>query len=68
MMTSSSHQAITFIEKLNILSSRLSLRDDKQAKSEALQLSRQLTTSLEEPDNAAVGLAYSVAPSMPGSS
>ncbi|KAI2466043.1 putative O-methyltransferase [Annulohypoxylon bovei var. microspora] len=58
-MTSSSDQTITLIEKLNSLSSRLSSNDDIYARSEALQLSKQLTTSLEEPKDAAVHLAFS---------
>lgn len=59
-MASSSNQAITLIEKLNKLSSRLSSKDDVQANNEALQLSKELTASLEEPKNAAVHLAFSV--------
>ncbi|KAI1212409.1 putative O-methyltransferase [Annulohypoxylon truncatum] len=58
-MASSSNQAITLIEKLNKLSSRLSSKDDVQANNEALQLSKELTASLEEPKNAAVHLAFS---------
>ncbi|KAI0011121.1 hypothetical protein F4779DRAFT_575080 [Xylariaceae sp. FL0662B] len=59
MMSPNSDETITIIEKLNSLSSTLSLGNDNHAKSEALQLSRQLTRSLEKPENTAVDLAFS---------
>ncbi|KAI1073721.1 putative O-methyltransferase [Whalleya microplaca] len=58
-MTLESDQTIAIIQKLNNLSSRLSLEDDTHAKNEALQLSKQQTASLEKPENTAVDLAFS---------
>lgn len=65
MMASNPDQTITIIEKLNGLRSRLSSGGDTHAQSEALRLSRQLTTSLEKPENTAVDLAFSVSPPPP---
>ena len=56
-MTSTPDQ---IIEKLNGIRPRLSLKDDIHAKKEALELSKQLAASLEEPENAAVNLCFAV--------
>ncbi|KAI0839341.1 sterigmatocystin 8-O-methyltransferase [Hypoxylon sp. FL0890] len=58
-MASSLDESVTLIERLNDISSILSKGDNVHAKDEALQLSRQLTASLEQPENAAVDLAFS---------
>ncbi|KAI1455340.1 putative O-methyltransferase [Annulohypoxylon moriforme] len=47
------------IESLNSIRLRFPLKDNIHAKEEALQLSKQLTASLEDPRNAAVNLALS---------
>lgn len=50
------------IEQLSNLSTKLSSGGDdaEDARNEALQLSRKLTTSLEKPANVAVDLAFAV--------
>lgn len=48
------------IEQLSSISRKLSDTQDKKARNEALQLSRKLTASLEEPMNVAVDLCFSV--------
>ncbi|KAI2619934.1 S-adenosyl-L-methionine-dependent methyltransferase [Hypoxylon sp. NC1633] len=58
-MAPSPDQSVNLIEGLSRLSSRLSLGDDPQVRNEALRLSRQLTASLEQPENTAVDLAFS---------
>lgn len=52
-------ETTTIIEKLGGLSGKLSAGDDT-ARSEALQLSRLLTSSLEKPATTAVDLAFAV--------
>ncbi|KAH9905815.1 putative O-methyltransferase [Xylariomycetidae sp. FL2044] len=58
MMMPNSQQSTAIIEKLESLRTRLASGDDPQAKAEALNLSRQLTASLEQPENTAVNLAF----------
>lgn len=54
-------QTVDLIKQLSSLSTKLSsTRDDPSTRNEALQLSRRLTASLEEPANVAVELAFSV--------
>lgn len=48
------------ISKLDALAARLKNKDDHEAKKECLRLSKALTSQLEEPDNVAVSLAFSV--------
>jgi hypothetical protein len=48
------------ITQLNNLTAKLSAGNDETARREALRLSRQLTTCLEDPVNIAVDLAFSV--------
>ncbi|KAI1139528.1 sterigmatocystin 8-O-methyltransferase [Hypoxylon sp. FL0543] len=58
-MSSSLDESVALVERLNSLSPRLSQGDDVQARNEALRLSRQLTASLEQPENTAVDLVFS---------
>lgn len=56
-------QTVDLIKQLSSLSTKLSSAgDDQGPRNEALQLSRRLTASLEEPVNVAVDLAFSVRP------
>lgn len=48
------------ISKLHALEVRLKNKDDHDARKECLRLSKALTSQLEEPDNVAVSLAFSV--------
>ncbi|KAI1386837.1 putative O-methyltransferase [Hypoxylon trugodes] len=50
-------QAVTLIEQLSVASPKLS-SGDQTARKEALELSRKVTASLEQPGDAAVGLAF----------
>ncbi|KAI0012631.1 putative O-methyltransferase [Xylariaceae sp. FL0662B] len=56
-IATNSSDATTLIEKLNSLSLKLSTGDEN-ARKEAYQLSKRLTTSLDKPENAAVDLAF----------
>ncbi|KAI0157909.1 putative O-methyltransferase [Hypoxylon sp. FL1284] len=58
-MASSVDESVELIEQLHSLSAKLSQGSDAKAKVEALQLSKQLTASLEQPENTAVDLAFS---------
>ncbi|CAJ2504618.1 Uu.00g120120.m01.CDS01 [Anthostomella pinea] len=53
-----SNQAAALIAQLNNLSAKLS-SDDQSARKEALQLSKRLAGTLEQPENVAVELAFS---------
>lgn len=56
-------QTVDLIEQLSCLSTKLSSAGDNPGtRKEALQLSRRLTASLEDPTNVAVELAFSVNP------
>ncbi|KAI0161875.1 putative O-methyltransferase [Hypoxylon sp. FL1284] len=59
IMASNLGQSVSLIERLNDLTSRLSQEDSADARSEASKLSRQLTASLEQPENTAVNLIFS---------
>jgi hypothetical protein len=48
------------IAKLHALEPRLKDKDDHQARKECLRISKALTSQVEEPDNVAVSLAFSV--------
>lgn len=50
----------TLITQLNELCPQLASEEDNSAKIEALQIIRKLSTSLAEPANVAVDLAFSV--------
>lgn len=57
------NESAAIIEKLGLLTSKLSSDDDQtaeDARNEALQLSRQLTSQLEKPITTAVDLAFAV--------
>lgn len=55
------NQTVSLIEQLQKLGARLSANEnDQAAQNEALELSRKLTASLEQPRNVAVDLMYSV--------
>ncbi|RYP63324.1 hypothetical protein DL769_006996 [Monosporascus sp. CRB-8-3] len=55
-----SSNSTDLIEQLSQLSPRLSSGEDKDARKEALQLSKKLTASLEQPEDVAVALAFSL--------
>lgn len=48
------------ISKLQTLASRLSNEEDRDARKECLQISKALTAQLEEPENVAVDMIFSV--------
>lgn len=55
------NQTVDLIHQLSSLSSRLCPGDDqKNARTEALRLTKQITAGLEPPETAAMDLAYSV--------
>jgi hypothetical protein len=58
-MDTSQNETASIIDRLAKLSPRLSNGDD-QTRKEALELSRSLTAKLEQPENVAVELAFSV--------
>ncbi|OTB08556.1 hypothetical protein M426DRAFT_7869 [Hypoxylon sp. CI-4A] len=58
-MSSTLNESVVLIEKLNLLAPKLSHGDGIHARNEALQLSKQLTSSLEQPETSAVDLAFS---------
>lgn len=60
MPTPTSDPVVDLIEQLSQLSSRLSSSDFPEARKEALQLSKQITMSLEQPEDVAVASAFSV--------
>jgi hypothetical protein len=61
-LTIMANEPTAIIEKLGVLSARLTSGDDtaEDARNEALQLSRQLTSCLEQPVTTAVDLAFAV--------
>jgi hypothetical protein len=58
-MDSSQNEAASVIDRLAKLSPKLS-NGDEQTRKEALALSKSLTAKLEQPENVAVELAFSV--------
>lgn len=52
--------APALISKLQTLASRLSNDEDRDARKECLQISKALTAQLEEPENVAVDMIFSV--------
>lgn len=56
----SSEDASALINKLSSLSSHGALDSDAKARKEALRLSKALAATLDEPENVAVELAFSV--------
>lgn len=55
------NQTVALIQQLASLSAKLSADEHEHgARKEALQLSRQITASLEQPQNVAIDLAFSV--------
>ncbi|KAI0514347.1 putative O-methyltransferase [Xylaria bambusicola] len=58
-MASPPNTAVDIIEQLNDLKAKLSSVDDVVAKEDAVNLARQLVTTLEQPENIAVELAFS---------
>jgi hypothetical protein len=55
-----SHEPVLLIAQLHQLTSRLTDQDDIEAKKECLQLSKALTLQLEQPENVALDLAFSI--------
>lgn len=59
-MTSTSEDPISIIAKLHSLAASLNDGNNHEARKKCLQLSKNLTSQLEQPENVAVDMAFSV--------